>query len=239
VIKTDSEAPFTIDSTVVYSDKENGLLLLDENIDYNHYKFVYLYGLVYDECVNLIIEDQPGNTMLTTLYTYNDGFDTAWVNKAIRSDGAIISCQAGYGDYLAPIRLIWDPNKKEYKGIGREKISYKKLIEEIPEMELLCAEIERYYGKEIDFIETAGGLNFYFNFDVPESVTLENSDGEYVIQYSGFTVAAYIEDSVIKSDITFRRYDYDGYYEEIAEHHDDIDNDIAYGLFLTYAVPAE
>lgn len=220
-ITNNSECPFTEDVTVVYTDSENGLLLLDENVDYNHRKYVSLYGLIYDDCVNFIIETVHGNTSGMALYTYDDGFNLAWANNSTYPDGVVISSMGHFSaGYPAPVRLIWNPEKKRYDGIGRDKITYEELIEKVPEAEMLCAEIERVHKNKITSIETDGGLNFCF--------------------YMGDKyVSAYVMDGVLRADIRHTDdADHVLDYKTDAERHIyDFGNDVVYGLFLTYAVP--
>lgn len=235
VISNNSEAPFTGDMTFVYIDKENGTALLEE-YDYRYdRKEAHIYGLVYDDCVGLITQTAHGTAKGMSLYNYgSNGFNRAWSNCSVYPDGAAISSRGSFcSGENTPVRLIWDPDKKRYFGIGREKISYEELIEKVPETEILCAEIERIYKKEITSIETDGWLNFYF--------------------YMGDTyIGAYVTDSFISENAakgvlrmeTWRSYDADEIldYKAYAEKRG-YDSDAVYGLFLTYAIadkrPAE
>lgn len=229
VITNNSEAPFTENMTFVYIDRESGALALekyDERYDRGSKR---IYGLVYDDCVCLITEDSHGTTRGMGLYTYdNGGFNAAWGDNSVYSDGVVISCIGALSSgYSVPIRFIWNPEKKRYDAIGREIISYEELIEKVPETEMLCAEIERVFKKEITSIETDGGLNFYFFMG-----------DTYITAYvTDFTIGEYSANSFLRMEM-WRSYDTDEVldYKTAAEERG-YDNEVVYGLFLTYAVP--
>ena len=229
VITNNSEVPFTENMTFVYIDRENGTLAMekyDERYDRGSKR---IYGLVYDDCVCLITEDSPGTTRGMGLYIYNNGgFNAAWGDNSVYSDGVVISCMGSLSSgYSVPIRFIWNPEKKCYDAIGREKISYEELIEKVPETEMLCAEIERVFKKEITSIETDGGLNFYFFMG-----------DTYITAYvTDFTIGEYSANGFLRMEM-WRTYDTDEVldYKTAAEERG-YDNEVVYGLFLTYAVP--
>lgn len=229
VITNNSEAAFTENMTFVYIDRENGALALEKYDERYDRGSKHIYGLVYDDCVGLITEALHGTSSGMGLYTYeNGGFNIAWGSSSVYPDGAAISSWGPFGSGNdTPVRLIWDPDKKQYCGIGREEIAYDELIEKVPEAEMLCAEIERVYKKKITSIETDGGLNFYFYMGDTYATA-------YVTDFSIRENSAY---GVLRAEL-WRTHDTDKVldYKTAAEERG-YDNEVVYGLFLTYAVP--
>ena len=229
VITNNSEAPFTGNMTFIYIDREIGALALEKYDERYDRKSSHIYGLVYDDCVNLITESGHGTVSETILYTYeNGGFKAAWGSSSIWANGAAVSCWEPFGSgYDCPIRLVWNPEKKQYDAIGREEISYEELTKKIPEMKMLCAEIERVHQKEITSIETEGGLNFYFFM----------GDTYTTAYVDDFTIGEYTSKGFLRTEIRSKRNANDvNDCKSVAELYG-YDNDIVYGLFLTYAVP--
>lgn len=229
VVTNNSEAAFTENMTFVYIDRENGALALEKYDERYDRGSKHIYGLVYDDCVGLITEDLHGTTRGMGLYTYDNGdFNAAWGDNSVYSDGVVISCMGSLSSgYSVPIRFIWNPEKKRYDAIGREEIAYDELIEKVPEAEMLCAEIERVYKKKITSIETDGGLNFYFYMG-----------DTYVTAYvTDFSIGEYSANGVLRMEM-WRTYDTDEVldYKTAAEERG-YENEVVYGLFLTYAVP--
>lgn len=253
IIETDSDDPEYKDCTIVFSDSQNGFRLEDGTAMESHYKTVFPRGLVYDSCSNLILDYDYSNNIFVwsdqayamSLYTYTDEFNYVWSCRSIAFDDVAVSCREEdfdenrhYSELLmeyilfeTPARLIWNPEKRKYEGIGRDTITYEELIEKVPETKMLCEEIERIHNTKITSIKTDGGLNFFFYLD------------------SGGCICAYVENGWLLSAVKRAFEDDDEYHGDyetkeekfVAVYGDElfdfVDNDTVHGLFLTYAVP--
>ena len=251
IIETNSDDPEYKDCTIVFYDSRNGFRLEDGTAIVSHYKNVFPRALVYDGCSNLILDYDYSNNIFVwsdhvmALYTYTDEFKFVWSCKNIAFDEVVVSCReedfdenrhysALIEEYIlfeTPVRLIWNPEKRKYEGIGRDTITYEELTEKVPETKILCEEIERIHNTKITSIKTEGGLNFFFYLDYGGCICAYVENGFLM----SATKRAFADDDEYHSDYETKEGKFVAVYED--ELIDFVDNDTVYGLFLTYAVP--
>lgn len=203
VVQTDSNVPDTYESVVVCYRSETDIEVIEEAG--NHTRRTYIEALIYDDCIDLIVEALFGASgQAFTVYSYDNGFKKEFIQGkgGVRPVDTYILSSNWYGALSGYSPTCYIRNDNGYALVGKDEINLDELIEKIPEMQIIKERIEEIYGEEITCVKTEGYLNFFFIIG-----------DEYITAYinNGFlcspAIDSHIRNSIEYLDSTFDNWD--------------------------------
>lgn len=165
VVENDSELPFSQDSIAVYYNGESSMCFKLDKLVSGGYAPTHIRALVYDDCIDLILEEYFGASgQCFTVYSYDHGFKEEFAEGKgkIFPFGASLCSYSFYNDLDGYPPHYFIRKDKSYVLVGKDEIDLNMLIDKIPEMQTIKDMIEDIYGTQITRVKTEGYINFYF-----------------------------------------------------------------------------